>query len=139
MNYWINTVSRNHVLVGVDGGFTQANHGSPRNLQRMERGDWLVFYSPKTAFQGGEPLQHFTAIGRVCDDEPFQVTMNENFHPFRRAVDFVDCEEAGIRPLIEGLAFIRDKKKWGFPFRRGLFQVEKNDFVMIAEAMGVKL
>ena len=45
VNYWINTVSRDHVQRGVAGGFTQANHGKPNLLRRMARGDWLVFYS----------------------------------------------------------------------------------------------
>ncbi|MCB0010216.1 MAG: EVE domain-containing protein, partial [Anaerolineales bacterium] len=54
MNYWLNTVSRDHVRLGVAGGFTQANHGSPHNLRRMQRGDWLVFYSPRTQFRDGD-------------------------------------------------------------------------------------
>ena len=67
MNYWLNTVSRDHVRLGVAGGFTQANHGSPHNLRRMQRGDWLVFYSPRTQFRNGDPLQSFTAIGTISN------------------------------------------------------------------------
>jgi hypothetical protein len=137
MNYWINTVSRDHVLAGVAGGFTQANHGNPRNLKRMKRSDWLVFYSPKTKFKEGQPLQCFTAMGQIMDDEPFQVEMRPGFKPFRRQVAFYDCEEVSIRPLIEGLGFIKDKQKWGFPFRRGLFMIEKEDFLLIVDAMHV--
>ena len=137
MNYWINTVSRDHVMVGVSGGFTQANHGSPHNLKRMKRGDGLVFYSPKTAFQGGESLQHFTAIGKIMDDEPYQVEMRADFKPFRRQVMFYDCQAAPIRPLINGLDFIQDKQKWGFPFRRGLFMVAPHDFMLIADVMKI--
>jgi EVE domain len=73
MKYWINVVSRNHVMRGVDGGFTQANHGKPHMLKKLGAGDWIVFYSPKTAFDGGKPLQAFTAIGLVKDDELYQV------------------------------------------------------------------
>ena len=40
-------------------------------LRKMARGDWIVFYSPKTAYPDGAPLQAFTAIGQVADDEPF--------------------------------------------------------------------
>ncbi|MCB0191460.1 MAG: EVE domain-containing protein, partial [Anaerolineae bacterium] len=111
MNYWINTISREHVLVGVEGGFTQANHGSPHNLRRMKRGDLLVFYSPKTQFQGGKLLKTFTAIGQITDDEPYQVQMREDFNPFRRNVTFFDCQEARIGPLINDLDFITDKQK----------------------------
>jgi hypothetical protein len=45
--YWINTISLDHVTLGVEGEFTQANHGSPYNLKRMQKGDGIVFYSPK--------------------------------------------------------------------------------------------
>jgi predicted RNA-binding protein len=137
--YWINTVSHDHVLAGVDGGFTQANHGKATNLKKLSQGDLIVFYSPRTRFRGGEPLQKFTAIGRIVDTEPYQVEMSPSFHPWRRRVNFLPSEHASIRPLIDELAFIRDKRRWGYPFRHGLFDVERVDFERIAEAMGVRL
>jgi hypothetical protein len=139
MQYWINTVSRAHVLIGVAGGFTQADHGRDTRLRQLRCGDWLVFYSPRTEFRGGEPLQAFTAIGQIADDAPYQVEMTPSFHPWRRAVTFVASQEAPIQPLIPDLAFIEDKQRWGFPFRRGMFQVEYPDFARIAAAMGVAL
>src|SRR3954447_21394970 len=113
MTYWINTVSRGHVQRGVAGGFTQANHGKPHMLRKMARGDWIVFYSPKTAFQGGDPLQSFTAVGQVADDEPYQVQMSADFQPRRRNVDFTDCAQVPIRPLLEQLNFIEATSRWG--------------------------
>ena len=139
MQYWINTVSRAHVLTGVAGGFTQADHGRDTRLRQLHRGDWLVFYSPRTEFRGGEPLQAFTAIGQIADDAPFQVEMSPDFHPWRRAVAFAASREAPIQPLIPDLAFIEDKQRWGFPFRRGMFRIERADFARIAAAMGVAL
>jgi hypothetical protein len=135
VHYWINVVTREHVLVGVAGGFTKADHGRATRLKLLAHGDGIVFYSPRTEFVGGKPLQSFTAIGRVADDEPFQVAMSASFHPWRRQVQFFDCAEASIRPLIGHLAFIEDKTHWGFPFRRGLFEIDRTDFVGIATAM----
>lgn len=139
MRYWINTVSRDHVLLGVKGGFTQADHGRNTRLKKIEKGDLLVFYSPRTQFRGGEPLQEFTAVGRVTDDEPFQVEMNPDFHPWRRRVKFLKSQEAPIAPLIPDLGFIKDKRHWGYPFRRGFFEVSRSDFEQIALAMRVRL
>jgi hypothetical protein len=34
------------------------------------------------------------------------------------------------------LPAIVDKKRWGYPFRRGLFEVTRRDFERIACAMG---
>jgi hypothetical protein len=98
-----------------------------------------VFYSPRSEFRGGEPLQAFTAIGRIADDTPYQFEMSPTFHPWRRAVAFSASREAPIQPLIPDLTFIENKQHWGFPFRRGLFRVERADFAQIAAAMEVVL
>ena len=139
MAYWINTVSKSHVVLGVAGGFTQADHGKNTRLKNLRKGDWLVFYSPRTELRDGEPLQAFTAIGRIADEAPWQVEMNPGFHPWRRKVDFVESREAAIRPLSESLSFIEDKQRWGYPFRVGLFEVPEADFFRIAAAMGVEV
>lgn len=135
MHYWINVVSRDHVQRGVAGDFTQANHGKPHMLRKMAKGDWIIFYSPKTAFQDGEPLQAFTAIGQIADDGPYQAEMAPDFHPWRRAVDFEPCREAPIRPLIEKLHFIEDKAHWGYKFRFGVIQIHEDDFSTIYRCM----
>jgi EVE domain len=134
--YWINTVSRDHVLVGMGGGFTQSNHGRATALRRLKQGDLIAFYSPRTSYPDGEPLRRFTALSRVVDDEPFQVEMSPDFHPWRRRVETLAGDEAPIEPLIDSLDFIVNKKQWGFPFRRGLFEIGQADFARIAEAMG---
>lgn len=135
MTYWINTVSRDHVLRGVAGGFTQANHGKPHMLKRMARDDWIAFYSPKVEYPDGAPLQAFTAIGRVCDDQPYQEIVTPDFAPWRRKVEFVDVVEAPIHPLIAELGFIEDRRTWGYRFRFGLFRIEEDDFELIRRVM----
>jgi len=135
MAFWINTVSRDHVLAGMEGGFTQANHGRPTGLQRLRRDDLIAFYSPRRTYPDGERLQHFTAIARVRDEEVYQAEMAPGFHSWRRRVEQVAAVEAPIAPLIADLAFIIDKRRWGFIFRRGMFEVEEADFARIAAAM----
>jgi len=133
--YWINTVSRDHVLKGVEGGFTQANHGKATNLRKLSIGDIIIFYSSRTSYRDGETLRKFTAIGRIKDEAPYQVEMSPAFHPWRRRVQFFSCREAPIEPLIDELDFIKDKQHWGFPLRRGLFEIAKTDFEQIQNAM----
>jgi EVE domain len=132
---WVNTVSRDHVQAGVAGGFTQAGHGKASGLERPNAGDGLVFYSPKTSLRDGEPVKAFTAIGRVVDDRLYQVEMAPGFVPWRRNVEFAACVEAPIRPLIEELSFIKDKRRWGYVFRLGLFEIPCRDFDLIKAAM----
>jgi EVE domain len=135
MTFWINTVSRGHVQRGVAGGFTQANHGKPHMLRKMARDDWIVFYSPKTDYPDGDPLQAFTAIGRVVDDEVYQEDIDPEFQPWRRRVEFLSCPETPIRPLIDDLEFITNKAQWGYPFRSGVLKIDEHDFGVIRAAM----
>lgn len=139
MKYWINTVSKDHVMAGVEGGFTQADHGKDTRLKKLAPGDYIVFYSPRTEYKGGEILRSFTAIGQIIDETPYRVKMKPGFEPWRRQVNFIECRETGIRDLIISLSFIKNKEKWGFPFRRGLFEIPRSDMEIIAHAMGVKL
>ena len=135
MKYFINTVSRDHVQRGVAGGFTQANHGKPNSIKKLHQGDWLIFYSPKTKYQGGEPLQAFTAIGQIKDEELYQGEMTPDFMPWRRNVDFKQCAEVPIKPLLDELSFIKDKTRWGYMFRFGLFEIPEDDFKKIQQLM----
>jgi hypothetical protein len=132
-------VSLDHLSIGIAGGFTQAGHGSAAKLRRLSRGDVVALYSPRTALDGGEPLQCFTAIGRVIDDAPYQAEMAPDFHPWRRRVEFLPGKPAPARELIDRLDFIPDKSRWGYPFRRGLFEISDSDCATIATAMGTTL
>lgn len=135
MTFWINTVSRNHVQRAVSGGFTQANHGKPHMLRKMRKDDWIVFYSPKTDYPQGEPLQAFTAVGQVTDDEVYQEDLNPEFNPWRRRMRFLPCTETPIRPLLDHLEFIENKAKWGSRFRFGVFEINEHDFDVLRAAM----
>lgn len=47
--------------------------------------------------------------------------------------------EVDIAPLIPALTFLPDKRRWGFPFRRGHFEIPAADMTRIAAAMGCDL
>jgi hypothetical protein len=135
--FWIGVVSRQHVRLGVEGGFIQLNHGKKAPLQRMRAGDGVVMYSPRTAYPDGEPLQRFTAIGVVLSGAVYQVKMAKDFEPYRVDVRFFEAKEAPIKPLIEALSFIKNKTQWGAAFRFGYLRVPAEDFMLIANAMGI--
>ena len=88
--------------------------------------------------RSGAPIQAFTAIGEVIDDEPQQAVQSQTFKPFRRQVQYEDGRDAAIRPLLEELSFSRGRKSWGQVLRRGLFEIEAGDCAIIAAAMGVR-
>jgi len=135
-NFWIGVVSRSHVERGVGGGFVQLSHGKQAPVRRLKAGDGIVMYSPRTSHPDGERLQAFTAIGTVVSGDVYQVKMEPGFEPFRVDVEFAVCRETPIRPLIDDLSFIRNKKSWGAVFRFGVVKIPAGDFALIAEAMG---
>lgn len=136
--YWIATISKDHVLKGQEWEIMQVCHGKKAPLQRINQGDLILFYSPKQKRDDKTPLQLFTAIAVATDDDVYQVKQFENFEPFRRKVEFLNCEETAIRPLINELDFIKDKQRWGFPFRYGLLEISEKDFRFISARMKLR-
>lgn len=133
--YWIAVVTKDHTEMGVTGGFIQVCHGKQRPLKRMQTNDWVIVYSPNLTMDGKIKCQAFTAIGQVIDEVIYQVQMTPTFNPFRRNIKFYKCNEMSIFPLISKLDFIKNKSRWGFPFRFGFFEINENDFNLIHSKM----
>ena len=134
MKYWIGVVSKAHVERGVKLGIAQIGHGKRSGLARMKAGDGFVYYSPKERMEGDEPLQAFTAIGTIADDEIWQADEGD-FQPWRRRVNYAKSVDAPIRPLLGKLTLTAGKSNWGYVFRYGLVEITKQDFAIIACAM----
>lgn len=133
---WIAVASKNHVKVGIKDGFAQACHGKAQPLKRMKTGDGIVYYSPKIEFESNQPCQEFTAIGEIKDDKVYQFDMGGGFTPFRRNVEYKkSAKSVPIKSLLHKLSFIEDKKRWGYKFRFGLFEIPTSDYDLIGKSM----
>ena len=132
---WVAVASAEHVAIGRAGGFMQVGHGKGAPLKRLHAGDRIAYYSPVRVFGGKDACQAFTAIGTVRDERVYQGVMADGFEPFRRDVDWLDANEAPIRPLLERLSFTQGKSNWGYAFRVGLLKVGADDMALIANAM----
>jgi len=133
--YWIAVACREHVLGGIKLGVCQVCHGKQSPLALMTENDWIIYYSPTMRFGEKLPCKKFTAIGKVLAKAPYQFQMSDDFIPWRRDVAYAPAKEVAIEPLIDSLSFIKDKKRWGFPFRRGVFSVPYSDFLIISKEM----
>jgi EVE domain len=111
MRYWVSTAARETMQTAL--------LGREDRLRRLSPGDRVAFYAPKKE-------KRFIALASVDDASP------------TRTITFVAAAETPIQPLIEELEFIPDKKRWGFPFRRGFFEIKEADYQKIAKAMGVE-
>jgi EVE domain len=134
---WLGVVSRAHVLRGVAGDFAQVCHGKAPPLRRMQRGDWLVYYSPSVEM-GGAPLRAFTAIGELVDDEVFPFDMGGGFVPFRRRVRYFAAREVPLEAVKVRLQLCASPS-WSMALRRGHLRLSDADARIIATAMGARV
>ena len=88
MKYYIIVASKDHVTKGKENGFAQAGHGKKTQLDKLKKNDWIIYYSSKDKYEDGKAYQKFTAIGQVIDNEPYQVSVNSDFEPWRRNIEF---------------------------------------------------
>lgn len=132
---WIAVASAEHVALGRSLGIMQVCHGKAGPLRRIAPGDRVIYYSPVLQFGGKDRLQAFTAIGMVCDRQPYQVQMGATFEPWRRDVAWESARQAPIKPLLQQLAFAGNGANWGYRFRFGLFEISMDDAEVIAAAM----
>lgn len=137
--HWLIVASRDHVFAGKKEGIVQASHGKSTSLEKMNIGDWIVFYSPKKIYGDTEPYQKFVAIARVTGKEVFQVSLSDTFKPYRRQAEYLDdIYEIDIRPLISDMFFINDKFHWGVSLRSGFRSISREDFMLICKSMRKK-
>jgi len=137
IRYWLGVAQRENVRRGVAMGIAQVSHGARAALESMRDSDGVVYYSPRTNFEG-EPLKCFTAIGRVADDLVFQPAESPagSYRPWRRRVDYdPGAVEAPIRPLVPLLDLTRGNPDWGYQLRRGLLEISRHDFEEIRRQM----
>ena len=133
--YFLICATKDHVLKGVNAGFAQAGHGRKDYISKPSKGDWIVYYSSRDKLENGKLLQKFTAIGKITDDEAYQPDTRTNSKSYRRNVQYNKSNDADIRPLIEKLSFIKNKKRWGFYLISGFKEIVKEDFTLIKHSM----
>jgi hypothetical protein len=134
---WIAVASAEHVRRGRTAGFMQVCHGKAAPLRRIQPHDRVAYYSPTLEFRGSDKCQAFTALGIVCDRQPYRPAADGDFCPYRRDVRWLKTRDAPIKPLLDALEFSAGRRNWGYQFRFGLFRISEHDMRIIAEAMGV--
>jgi hypothetical protein len=135
---WIAVASAEHARLGRGHrpvGFMQVGHGKGAPLKRLHAGDRVAYYAPAESFGGKDKLQSFVSIGVVQPGEPYQADMGGGFVPWRRDVAYVAANETPIVPLLDELEFVEDRRRWGYKFRFGLFEINDADMRLIARAM----
>jgi hypothetical protein len=137
--YWIAVVARDIAERACAGGYAELNQGRAGVLELMRAGDGFLTYCPRATDPKGEPVQAFVTLGHVRDGVLIRAPRPDGPPAFRLAVDYLPATPASIRPLLDGLTFIRNRQHWGAAFRFGALRIARVDFSRIALAMGQDL
>jgi len=134
VRYWVGVVAGDHVDFAKMHCLCAFSKGTRAAIEKLSEGDRFVFYSPKSGFMEGDPIQCFTALGTVIDATPFETDWAGHQIWAGRAA-YADMAWVSVRPLLEPLSFVTNPAKWGMAFRRGQFEISEDDFDLIETAM----
>lgn len=135
--YWIGTIHRAQARAAQAAGFVAPSHGKEAAVAKLSVGDRIIFYAPRTDFDGA-PVQAFVAALTVTGDRVYQRSLpGTDFRPFTRDAEYQSVQEVPVRPLLEDLGFVKSPRHWGMAFRRSHFEISQADFNLIAEGMGI--
>jgi len=134
--FFIGVATKDHVDMGVQEGFMQVCHGKKAQLLRLKKNDIIMYYCTSTIYGKKDNYQCITASGTVKDDKVYQFEISKDFIPWRRDVVFdKNLEPIKIKEILEDLAFIKNKNKWGVYFRPGLIEIKKEEYEIIIGKM----
>jgi len=133
--FYIGVAHRAQAIHAAQEGFVAFSHGRESAVQRLNVGDRVIYYAPKSDFDG-EPVQAFVAHATVTGDAPCQrAFMGSDGLFWARDAVFDPVTEVPVRPLIDDLTFVKDKAHWGVAFRQGGFRISREDYERIARAL----
>lgn len=133
--YFLAVATRGHVLTGVSADFCTGGSGKSALFSQLAEGDWLVYYSPKELHRERTPCRRFTAIGRVAAGRVSAAGASEGLSGPHRPFRYFRCHPVLAAPLVRSLSFVRNKKRWEPSLCRGLVEVRREYFAVIAQAM----
>lgn len=132
IKYWIGVASKEHVLLGVNGGFCQLSHGKKAPLTSMKKGDKILYYAPKISMNIPNPYQKIVAVGTIADDSIYEFEMAPNFITFRRNVLFEKIEK---EVTLQDLRKFPEWNQMSSKLRFGHFEISQNLYQMIYDKL----
>jgi hypothetical protein len=135
--YWIGVAASETVGTAVAEGVLHLSLGGREALQRLEPGDVVALYAPRTRFRHGDRVQSFVAIGAMEGKATWlREWADEGLVSWVRMARYEEgLEPAPIRPLLPFFSFIGNPRYWGIAFRSGLIEVSEGDIGAVRRAM----
>lgn len=137
MAFLIGVIHQKQVEIARSKGVVAFSKGRAAAVRNLNIGDKVVFYSPRSDFEG-DPVRCFTGHATVTGDSAYEIDFMPGARGFVRDAAFDDVTEVPVKPMLEDLSFIKNPSHWGMAFRMGKFSIPEGDYRLIAQAMGVK-
>lgn len=143
-SFFLLTASRDHLTRGVELGFIQQRHA--KRIEKIKQGDCVVLYAGKETLGDKKPCQKILGWALAVDDEyetldPKAMAQSigaeaSSCSPtdlfYRKKMEMhAFAEPLDIRPLLQGLSFVKNPSSWGFYFMSGFREIPKGDFELI--------
>lgn len=134
MKHWMAVISRAHARIAADAGFLQVCHGKAGPLRQTRAGDEVFIYCPRSEMKAGEILKTVEFHCVFNSDEVYQVEQFPGFSPYRKDVTFNRQLQPVVLKAVEGLALTANTH-WGMLARRGFFEIDVQDALLLRTAM----
>lgn len=132
-HYWVCNAAQEHVLIVQKKGYTQINMGPREPLEKMNVGDWILYYSPTNYFEETiSTCQKFTGISCVSDTRVYPQGNKQPDH-WRRNVEFFQCIPHHPKHFIGKVSFLPEDQDWQKILTPPIFQIPREDFTLIAQ------
>lgn len=133
--YWICKAAQEHVNIVKDKGYTQINMGPRQPLEKMNAGDWIIYYSPTVYYEQEVPTcKKFTGISCVNDNRIYP--QGGQFPDrWRRNVEFFHCIPHEPTNFIGHVSFLPEAQTWEEVLQNPVFAIDRNDFITIAQTI----
>jgi hypothetical protein len=134
-HYWVSKAAQEHVYIVRDKGYTQVNMGPREPLEKMNIGDWILYYSPTVYYEQEEPTcENFTGISCVTGKRTYP--QGGQFPDrWRRDVEFFHCIPHHPTHFINSVNFLGDEHRWKDILMQPFFEIEQQDFITIAKTI----
>ena len=132
--FWIGVAHAKQVGLIRAKGLVAFSKGQKAPVAKMSTGDQVVYYAPRSDFEG-DAVQAFITLATVTGDAPYETPLMGDATAWVREADYAQTGEAPIRPMIPDLTFIKKPTHWGMAFRSSHFEITEADFDRIRAAM----
>lgn len=133
--YYLGIAEKSYVDLCTEAGVCVLGISGPSGVKKLNPGDGVIYYSPKTA-PDGEVLRAFTAIGEVTGEGEYERDFGSGTLLWCRNVAWRgEAREVSIYDHLDGLSWIKKPKNWGFYMRGSHRAIPGEDFARLSGAM----